>query len=862
MAQLAEYNRKRDFHRTSEPSGQVERGRGHSFVVQKHAARRLHYDFRLELDGVLKSWAVPKGPSFDPSVKRLAVEVEDHPLSYADFEGTIPHGEYGGGSVLVWDRGSWEPEEDPHKGLDKGHLRFALHGTKLSGSWNLVRTRRDPRGQPQGLLIKSHDAAARPEAEFDVEQELPQSVITGVVIEEVAAQVDESGRLVAPRQRTARRSTAKKASASSAAARSARARPAPRRARVPAGAAKDALPDFISPQLATLVAEPPAGDHFIIETKFDGYRALARIEHRADGAADSVRIFTRSGKDWTLKFAPIAKALAGLAVDSAYLDGEIVVLGDKGQSDFQALQNSLSTGAAALLIYYVFDLLYLNGHDLRRLPLAQRKELLAVLCQNNPHAQLRYSEHQAGDPQQLLAAYCKAGGEGIICKDDRQPYRSSRSADWLKVKCKSRQEFVVVGYTAPRKTRAHLGALLLGAYESPGKGSQLRYVGRVGTGFDREQLRELKEQLAPLKVAEPPVVNPNRASAVTWVEPRLVAEIEFGSWTADKILRHAVFRGLRADKPAAEVVIEQPAELPVARRAPTAPAPREAPLPLKNPDKRMFPPSGPTKQELADYYARVARRMWPYVHGRTLSLLRCPEGYKKECFFQRHLTGDKPEPGLASVELAEKDKVRSYRYLESPLGLRSLVQLGALEVHLWGSRAAEPESPVEVVFDLDPAPEVGWPAVVKGALAVRELLTRLGLKSFVKLSGGKGVHIHAPIRPSYSWDQVRAFCHAVARQLASQSPEHFTAALSKSDRTGKIFIDYLRNARGATFIAPFSVRARSGAPIAVPVAWSALGPELRPDAYSVRTLDKYLADYPRDPWSGFTRLRQRLSLFE
>ena len=856
MAQLAEYNRKRDFHRTSEPSGRVERGRGHSFVVQKHAARRLHYDFRLELDGVLKSWAVPKGPSLDPSIKRLAVEVEDHPLSYADFEGTIPHGEYGGGSVLVWDRGSWEPEGDPHAGLDKGHLRFALHGDKLSGTWNLVRTRRDPRGKPQWLLIKSHDEAARPAAEFDVEEELPQSVITGVRIDEVAAQTDESGRLVAPRRRTAPRAAAK--------GEPAKKKVAPRRVRAPAEAAKDALPEFIAPQLATLVAEPPVDDHFIIETKFDGYRALARIEHRAGDAADSVRIYTRSGKDWTARFAPIARALAGVAVDSAYLDGEIVVLDAKGQSNFQALQNSLSEGATARLVYYVFDLLYLNGHDLRGLPLAQRKELLAALCQNNPHEQLRFSAHQAGDPQQLLARCCKAGGEGILCKDDRRPYQSSRSADWLKVKCKNRQEFVIVGYTAPRKTRDHLGALLLGAYESHERGSPLCYVGRVGTGFDSEQLRELKAQLARLKVSAPPVYNPERARTVTWVEPRLVAEIEFGSWTADRILRHAVFRGLRADKSATEVVIERPAKLPAGRRPPAAPAPgaRNATPPLTNPDKSMFPPSGPTKQELADYYARVERRMWPYVQGRTLSLLRCPEGHLKECFFQRHLTGDTPEPGLASVELAEKDKVRSYRYLESPVGLRSLVQLGGLEVHLWGSRAAQPENPVELVFDLDPAPGVGWPQVEEGALAVKELLTRLGLKSFVKLSGGKGVHIHAPLRPSYSWDQVRAFSHAIARQLASQSPERFTAVLAKSDRTGKIFIDYLRNGRGATFIAPFSVRARDGAPVAVPIAWSALGPALRPDAYSVRTIEQYFADYPRDPWAGFTRLRQRLALFE
>jgi bifunctional non-homologous end joining protein LigD len=899
--QLAEYNRKRDFHVTAEPSGRLGRTRGHSFVIQKHAATRLHYDFRLELDGVLKSWAVPKGPSFDPSVKRLAVQVEDHPLSYASFEGTIPKGEYGGGSVLVWDRGTWEPEGDPHEGLTKGRLRFALHGEKLRGTWNLVRGRSDASGKAQWLLIKAHDDAARPESEYDVEAERPESVITGVTIDEVADQVDKKGRLVtkAPGKRARATATGTKAARTTTAAKRT---PAGRASKTAASKQRtsarsdeaapadlqpsatrpgtDPLPEFIAPQLALLVSSPPTDPSYLCEIKFDGYRALGRVDRRTD--TPDVRIYTRSGNDWTDRFSLIAEALATLEVDSAYLDGEIVILGADGRTDFQALQNAMDgqSGAGSdKLVYCVFDLLYLNGYDLRGLPLLSRKELLSELLRDHPHARLRYSEHFT-DPEAFFKDACRKRLEGMVCKDGRKPYASARNSDWVKVKCTNRQEFILVGYTEPRRSREYLGSLLLGAHDQSGR---LRYVGRVGTGMSLTALRELKQSLARLHTDTPPVYNPERGSGITWVEPRLVAEVEYGALTNEHMLRHAAFRGLRADKPASQVVLEIPDALMKdrdpdgtarkrwfsgARRRPAPEAepergadPARSAVVLTHPDKVLYPPDGPTKQELADYYEKVQDRMWPHVQNRPLALLRCPEGHK-ECFFQKHLHRAEPEPGIATVLLTEKTTERQYRYIASPLGLRSLVQLGVLEVHLWGSRIEDPDRPVELVFDLDPAPDVEWKRVVKATLAVRELLDRLKLKSFLKLSGGKGVHLHVPIAPRYPWEQAKAFCRAVARQLEQDQPDLFTAALAKSERTGRIFLDYLRNGRGATFIAPFSARARSGAAIAVPAAWEELTPRLRPDSYTVRAVDKYLKDYPDDPWEGYTDLHQPLTILD
>ena len=867
MAQLAEYHRKRNFHITSEPSGRgkTARRRGDSFVIQKHAASHLHYDFRLELDGVLKSWAVPKGPSLDPGIKRLAVEVEDHPLDYAGFEGTIPEGQYGGGEVIVWDRGTWQPEDDAHKQLRKGHLRFALHGEKLHGYWNLVRTRQSG-GKPQWLLFKARDEASRDESDYDITEAQPQSVLSGEELP-LSAKASKktwnsnrgdkkSTHAKSPAQKKPKKTvekTAKKADVTNVEA--------------------SALPDFIAPQLATLVDKPPTDEQFLFEIKFDGYRALARIEHPKRSrkhALAHVTLHTRNANDWTQKFGRIAKELAKFGVDSAYLDGEIVVLNDQGKSDFQALQNALDERSDTPLHYYVFDLLHLNGYDLRGEPLIRRKDLLKELLRRNPSAHIRYSDHHTGSGKAFLRTACAHHLEGIVCKDGAKPYRAGRSTDWLKVKRTNRQEFVIVGYSDPKGHREHLGALLLGAHESDGT---LRYVGRVGTGFSRETLQTLKKQLSALETATPPVFDPPREHDITWVKPKLVGEIQFGNMTHDKVLRQAVFCGLRTDKGAAEVHVETPSH--VAKRGKTKPVsktPRKAPakaankaaetVTLTHPEKILFPPDGPTKQELADYYEKVAPRMWRYVEDRPLALLRCPEGFDKECFFHKHVDKDRVEPGIAATSIREHGKKAEYRYLVSPIGLRSLVQLGSLELHLWGARASDVEHPDELVFDLDPAPDVKWSQVVLGAKRVRDLLLRLKLKSFPKLTGGKGIHLHVPIASRYTWPQIESFCQAVAQQLAEDHPAMFLITATKAKRAGKIYLDFRRNQRGSHYVAPFSVRARSGAAIAAPVRWDKLTARLLPNAYTVRTIDKYLTSYTRDPWTNFFKLAQRIALLE
>ncbi len=862
MAQLSEYKRKRNLRITPEPAGRVARKRGHSFVIQKHHASHLHYDFRLEIDGVLKSWAVPKGPSLDPAVKRLAVEVEDHPLAYASFEGTIPEKQYGAGSVIVWDRGTWTPEADVHTQLRSGRLRFALHGEKLNGTWNLVRGRSQG-GKPTWLLIKSHDELAQSTADYDVTKERPESVISGALldIDQVSAVSSTKG----SKKTTTRAAKVAKATKTTKVTKTSTRKSAAKTASPRA----HTLPEFIAPQLATLMATPPTGEQFIHEIKFDGYRALGRIDHGKGGTG--VTVTTRNGNNWTEKFRSIAAALERLDVNSAYLDGEIVALGPNGQSDFQALQNSFDKSPNTPLYYFIFDLLFLNGHDLRDQPLLNRKALLQELLEKDPQDQLRYSSHWSGDAEKFLQQCCRQKLEGMVCKDGGQPYRSGRNADWLKVKCKQRQEFVIVGYTAPKGGRQHFGALLLGVQNEAG----LHYVGRVGTGFSVASLGKLKKVLAALVTKQPPVENPPRERGNTWVRPQLVCEVEFGEFTKDQILRHAVFHGLREDKKAKEVKLEKPAVEPtprkekkaplskaaVPKRTKSAPA-KTAQVTLTHPDKVLFPPDGPNKQEVADYYEKIARRMLPYVERRPLALLRFPQGAGKAGFFQKHVALDRVETGLAAIALAEKHHTQQYRYLVTAQGLRSMVQLSALELHVWGSRIDDPEHADELVFDLDPAPDVNWQAVISGAQEVRKLLAHLKLKSFLKLTGGKGVHLHVPIAPRYSWEQVKSFCQAVAKQLEQSQPQRFTASLLKAKRTGKIFLDYLRNQRGALYVAPFSVRGRAGAPVAVPISWTALTTKLRPDSYTVRSVDKYLKDYPRDPWAGYFKLAQRIPLLE
>lgn len=830
MPTLAKYRQMRDFAKTREPRGGAGKKRPRaetslSFVVQKHDARNLHFDFRLELDGVLLSWAVPKGPSLDPGVKRLAMEVEPHPIEYGGFEGTIPAGEYGGGTVMVWDRGTWVPEGDPRQGIAKGHLQFSLKGERLKGGWHLVRTRGkvdDGHGNKDSkpwLLFKSRDAEA---SDTDtVVKDNPTSVVTGRSFEEISAEVGEHE-----------------------AAPDSEKRPRKRGKRKPPAAP---IPAELAPELATLVDAAPEGDDWVHEIKFDGYRVLARLSQ------GEVTLLTRNGKDWTKRMPSLQHALEGLAVDGAFLDGELVALNDKGLSDFQKLQSSLSEGQDEALVYYAFDMPFGPEGDLRERPLVERKSLLRELLEKNEKqlgGKVRFSAHVVGSGPDFFVNASKLGLEGTIAKRATSTYRSGRGQDWLKIKFGQRQEFAVVGYTKPGGSRARFGALLVGTRRE----GELVYAGKVGTGFTRASLEDLHARLEPLAVDAPPVKNPPRgadARGVQWVEPRLVAEVSFTEMTQEGLLRHPSFQGLREDKPAREVTLEKPVKL-RPRSAPSAPQ-----FPITNPGKVLYAAEGITKQELLDYYALVADRMLPHVHNRPLTLVRCPNGYGKPCFFQKH-PGSAAVKGLRQIPIREKEGKSAYSALDDAQGLFALVQLGALEIHTWGSRADDFEHPDILVFDLDPDVAVDYSAVITGAHAVREVFENAGLETFVKTTGGKGLHVCVPIRPDLSWDEAKDFTGRVAQAISERSPGLYVATQSKAKRKGKTFIDYLRNGRGATFIAPYSTRAREGAPIAVPLEWDELSPKLPPHYFNLRNIEKRLSILGKDPFERMTRLKQRL----
>jgi bifunctional non-homologous end joining protein LigD len=841
MPTLAKYRQMRDFSRTQEPRGDGKKPpkaeQALSFVVQKHAARNLHYDFRLELSGVLLSWAVPKGPSLDPSVKRLAMEVEPHPLEYGGFEGTIPKGEYGGGTVMVWDRGTWCCDGDPHRALAKGHLSFSMFGEKLKGAWHLVRTGRvadDHHGNKTGkawLLFKSRDAHARDDDSLLNEE--PNSALTGRNLEQIARAEGESGggggEEPAPESRP-RRKPARKAA---------------KKARV-------ALPSKIAPELATLVDAAPEGNDWVHEIKLDGYRVLARIEH------GEVALLTRNGKDWTERMPTLRAALEKLDVETAIIDGELVALNAQGISQFQTLQASLNAESDAALVYYAFDLLHLDGDDTTSLPLLERKSRLCELIARSEKAVkgvVRYSAHVVGGGPTFFANARKAGLEGTIAKRAGSSYRGGRGRDWLKIKSGQDQEFAIVGYTEPSGSRAHFGALLL-ASKRDGK---LTYAGRVGTGFSAASLAELHRKLARLERKAPALAQPPTgadARGVTWVEPKLVAEIAFTEMTSDGLLRHPTFKGLRDDKPARDVQLDRPEQLEA--KPATAPAPvAKSTYVITNPDKVLYPEQGITKQELLDYYSLVADRMLPHVANRPLTLVRCPNGQGKPCFFQKH-PGRGTPPGLRSIPIREKEGKAAYSVIDDATGLFGLVQLGALEIHTWGSRADDFEHPDILVFDLDPDASLDYAAVIPGAHAIREVFEHAGLQTFVKTTGGKGLHVCVPIVAHLGWDEVKAFTGHVAQALAERSPQLYVATQSKARRVGKIFIDYLRNGRGATFIAPYSTRARENAPLAVPLEWDELSPKLPPNHFTLRNVRRRLEQLKVDPFARMLQLQQRL----
>jgi bifunctional non-homologous end joining protein LigD len=859
---LEEYRKKRDFQRTPEPDEADERpdSAGLSFVVQKHAASRLHYDFRLELDGTLKSWAVPKGPSLDPAQRRLAVHVEDHPLSYGGFEGVIPEGEYGAGPVIVWDRGRWEPVKgDASEAYSRGRLKFRLDGDKLHGTWNLVRMGGKAGDDGRNwLLIKEDDDAAAPGSDSALVDESPASVLSGSTIEEVERRPEavwtgqgDGGR------------------------------PDPSEAR---GSKKTGLPRTLKPQLATLVAHPPEGDGWIHEIKLDGYRLLCRRS-----ASGTVSAITRNGKDWTDRFPAIAEGMAALPVESAVLDGEAVVFAPDGRTDFQRLQNSLKRGRASAgeAVLVAFDLLYLDGWDLREAPLDERKRLLERILRGRDSGPVRYGAHLEASGKAVYERACEMGVEGVISKRRDRPYRPGRGKDWLKSKCIHEQEFVIVGYTAPSGSRSGFGSLLLGVNDEDG---ELRHAGRVGTGFTDESLRDLAGRLGKLERKTSPLADDLTAAerrGVTWVRPELLAQVRFTEWTGDGRLRHPSFQGLREDREPQDVVREEPQATEDATEGAPGAAPdrkksngrksnrttpesrhetrmskggavKIAGVRLTNPDRVLYPEQGITKEAMARYYEAVAEWILPEVADRPLTLVRCPQGHEKECFYQKHADQGFPD-AVKRVEIAEGSGPRGYLYVDSIEGIVSLVQLGVLELHTWGSRREQVERPDRIIFDLDPDAGMAWEPIVEAARILHGFLDSLGLHSFLKTTGGKGLHIVVPLVRRSEWDEVKAFSKAVVDRIADAAPDRYTTNASKKKREGRIYLDYLRNGRGATAVAAYSTRARPGAPVSVPVRWDELGPSLRPDGHTIDSLPRRLSRLKQNPWAEYSEVRQSLT---
>jgi bifunctional non-homologous end joining protein LigD len=794
---LAEYNKKRDFKKTAEPAGKRAWSEGgNRFIVQKHDATRLHWDFRLEADGVLKSWAVTKGPSPDPEIKRLAVRTEDHPMAYADFEGIIPAGEYGGGTVMLWDRGTWAPVEGKSwRDIDKGHLHFTLAGERMKGEWLLIRLKPRPGEKRENWLLRKLEDRYAEEGDPLVQRCLT-SVLTGRAMAEIAADQKGAYSLKGVRGDKFTEVMAKAAKRNATLS------------KAPAKKAKGPLkpPKFRPPQLATLVDAVPAGNGWMHEIKFDGYRALVAC------AGGEVRVYTRSGKDWSDKFVPLAARFAALDLPPCLIDGEIVAYDAHGNPDFSSLQNVLKRGHGSQkdsdkLSYHGFDLLELNGEDLTGLTQIERKERLeALLAAAQPP--IHVADHVIGAGEKLYRTMCAAGQEGIISKRIDARYQSARTKNWVKVKCTLRQEFVIIGWKKSSARGRPFSSILLAQHE----GGKLVYKGNVGTGFNQDTLAGLARKFARLERATAPAeVGRVESRGVTWLRPELVAEVAFSEFTADGNVRHGSYLGLRGDKRAEDIVPEQ-----------AQPVPEEESVAISNRERVIFPESGQTKGQLADYYAAMAPLMLPWAAGRPVSLVRCPQGRAKKCFFQKHDSGSFG-PHVRHVPITEKDgHAEDYLYVDDAAGLLACVQMGTIEFHGWGSKAADVEAPDRMVFDLDPDEGLDFAAVKSAAKDLHDRLADIGLASFAMLSGGKGVHVVVPLSTGHSWEAHKDFAKRFAEALAMAEPGRFVANMSKAKRVGKIFIDYLRNQRWATAVLPYSARARAGAPVAVPIAWGEL----------------------------------------
>lgn len=800
---LKEYKSKRNFHKTKEPAGKTIKSKGAKmFVVQKHHASHLHYDFRLELDGVLKSWAVPKGPSLNPKDKRLAIEVEDHPIDYATFEGEIPEGEYGGGHVIVWDKGEWLPPKNVEDQLKKGHLEFELHGEKLGGEWLLLRTRIPGGKKNNWLLIKRDDKSASLK---DITKK-DKSVLSGVTIETLEKEMAKEDKKAKTQKKTKFLS----------------------------------FTDLGGPELATLVDSPPVGEQWIHEIKYDGYRTLCFKDKK------STKLLTRSGLDWSKKYSELQKECQEIAAESIIFDGEIVWPDENGKSRFEGLQNALEEGDSSKLIYYVFDLLYLNGYDTRELPLIDRKKLLKEVLEQSNTEKILFSEHWDESGKSVFESACENHLEGIISKNAESHYSSGRNKNWLKIKCTNTQEFLIGGYTM-QENKTSLGALLMGAYNSDG---QFQYVGKVGTGFDAKTSKKLLSKLKKLHIQESRFDEKSpKSKSNIWVKPSLVGNIEFGAWTNEKILRHAAFKGLREDKKPKDVFL---GEVKISKEAETT---------LSHPDKVIYTGDKITKQDLSDYYTAIQKWIIPHVEDRPLALLRCPHGEGKACFFQKHIKTDGEGILGKKVESKLKKKKEDVVYIDSNLGLQELVQLGTLEIHSRGCTVNEIDHPNQIVFDFDPDPDVTFKKVKDAAFELKDILDELKLKSFIKVSGGKGLHVHIPIAPVYDWDQVKDFSKSICEQMESTHPERYTTNISKVKRKGKIFLDYLRNGYGASAIAPYSVRAREHAPVALPITWEEAKKLKNAYFYNLKNVPKLLKRR-KDPWAGYNKIKQKIRLLD
>ncbi len=804
---LAPYKEKRNFTTTPEPAGsQSSENTSLRFVIQKHDARSTHYDLRLELDGVLKSWAVPKGPSLEPGQKRLAVNVEDHPLEYLDFEGTIPPKQYGAGDMIIWDRGTWEPIADPARGYNKGHLKFHLHGQKLQGTWALVQMHPKSGEKKDWLLIKERDAQVQASSDAGSQPHPPDNLPDELFMS------------------------------------------------LPSGAIPGPVPPQLAPQLATLVDQPPSGDEWIYEIKFDGYRIMARYDN------DSVTLHTRNGLDWTAKLASLVPALKELKIAPGWLDGEIVILGDKGIPDFGALQSAFESGRTDEIVYFVFDLPYYAGYDLREASLTSRRILLARVLKDTTTSRVRFSDSFAGGSADIFRSACDLGLEGIMGKQKDAAYTSGRSRSWIKLKCTQRQEFVVVGYTPPTRSGPGFRSLLLGVYDQNGK---LQYAGKVGTGFNARNRGAIQAQLERLAADQSPLaeVLPGEKQA-RWVKPELVAEVSFTEWTKEAKVRHGAFQGLRTDKDPRLVTREGTAATTPSAPPPTARPSRNRPTgststqKISNPDRVVDPSTGARKIDIVDYYTAAARWILPYLSDRPVSVVRAPEGIEGELFFQKH-GGKLKIPGLRQLDPALDPGHPALMAIDSLEALIGAVQMNVIEFHTWNAAVGNIEKPDRMIFDLDPGEGTSWAMMVEAARLTRTLLEELQLVSFLKISGGKGLHIVVPLKPRDDWETVKAFAKGVAAHLARVIPTYFTDIAGPRNRVGKIYIDFNRNTRGATTVEAFSVRARAGLGISMPCSWDELPLLTGGDHWKIANVGPRL-EGEDDPWQDYDKSRQIL----